>query len=431
MNRDPTAPASSTASPGEAALPSAVAPSALPPSPGIAGGAPHPDRPLEPRRIAGRVWVSIRMGAFFGTLVALFLDYTVIATVLLLAGLLMGFYTAFRLRHDDIERPYTYFWLTLGEKLLTNLIFLTLFLRLLWDPNVSFPAMLCVGLVTLTLRNVFYLIFSVALLKERRELPLNSIWGKITTLSLNITMMLYVWNSEHYSRIMMVVSLIFIFATTIGYLYFYYRDEQSRKPVSVATQVTLSRILLAPFFIWVFFYDNNLAYQDNHLVFKILAALMAIFFVASDGLDGYLARKMGEVSKLGKYLDPYSDKVSNMAIFLCFMASGYAAVWMVALIFFRESTIETLRTLAAAEGVVIDARNSGKWKTALQGTAIISILVLEIADTLILRFQPSLPYWGGIWSWTPFTLMGIVTVVTVYSGIEYFVANKKVLHRYF
>ncbi len=386
---------------------------------------------LEPDRIAGRFWVITKMATFVATLVCLFLDHNLWATIFLSASSFMGFYASFKIRHDDIERPLTLFWLELGEKLLANIIFLVLFLRLVWDPHESFPLMLLVGLITITVRNIFYLIFSISLLKEHRALPLNSIWGKITTLSSNITMILYVWNSEHYSRIMMVISIILIFCTSIGYLYFYYRDVDSRKPVSVATQVTLSRIILSPFFIWVFFYDNNLEYQDNHLVFKIIAALMAIFFVASDGLDGYLARKRGEVTNLGKFLDPYSDKISNMVIFLCFLASGYAAVWMVAVILFRESTIETLRTLAAAEGVIIDARKSGKWKTAIQGVAVITILVLEIADTLISKYSPNLAYWKDIWNYTPYTLMTIVTIITLLSGVDYFVANQKVLKKYF
>ncbi len=386
---------------------------------------------LEPKRIEGRVWVLIKMGTFVATLICLFLERPLWATLFLSASLLMGFWASFKLEHEDIERPIALFWLELGEKLLGNLIFLVLFLRLLWDPNEEFPTMLCGGLVTLTLRNIFYLIFSIALLKDHRELPLKTIWGKITTLALNITMVLYVWNSEHWSRIMMVASILMIIATSIGYLYFYYRDEKSRNPVGLATQVTFSRILLSPVFIWVFFYDNNLVYQDNHLTFKILAALLAIFFVASDGLDGYLARKRGEVSQLGKYLDPYSDKISNMGIFLCFLASGYAAVWMVAVIFFRESTVETLRTLAAASGVTIDARKSGKWKTALQGVAIITILVLEIVDTLLRRYVPHVPYWPDIWAYIPYSLMTFVTLATLLSGVDYFVANKKVLKKYF
>lgn len=402
-----------------------------------------PEPPLTPRLIAGRAFLLARMLLFLATLVGLYLNENVWATAFLLGSLFVGVWGPFKLRHEDIERPAALFWLKLGDKLLVNLLFLAIFLRLFWTPDRDAPIVLSTGLVILTLRNVFYLIFSVSLLKERRVLPLNSVWGKLTNISLIVTLVLYTLDTMplfrggeaiHFARFSMVISILLMLSTAVGYLYFYYRDEASRKPISLATQVTFSRILLAPVFLWVFFSDNNLVYQDNRLIFKIIAALLAIFFVASDGLDGYLARKRGEVSQLGKYLDPYSDKIANMIIFLCFLASGHASVWMIAVIFFRESTVETLRTLAAASGVTIDARRSGKWKTALQGTAIIAILVLEVVDTLIGRYAQGTNWaqvWAGVWAHIPQTLMGMVAVITLLSGIDYFTGNRKVLERYF
>lgn len=395
---------------------------------------------MKPQLIAGRAFLITRMFLFLATLAGLALNHNVWATAFLLGSLFTGPWGPFKRRHEDMENPATLFWLKLGDKLLVNLLFLALFLRLLWTPGREAPVILCTGLVILTLRNVFYLIFSISLLKERRVLPLKPFWAVATNTTLVITLVLYSLDTMqvlrfgeaiHLARISMVISILLMLSTAIGYLYFYYRDESARKPVSLATQVTISRILLAPVFVWVFFYDNDLVYQNNHLIFKIMAALMAVFFVISDGLDGYLARKRGEVSQLGKYLDPYSDKISNMIIFLCFLASGYAAVWMVAIIFFRESTVETLRTLAAASGVTIDARRSGKWKTALQGTAVIAILVLEIVDTLIQRVTPGLQPWTVIWHYTPYTLMAAVAVVTLLSGVDYFTGNRKVLEQYF
>jgi CDP-diacylglycerol--glycerol-3-phosphate 3-phosphatidyltransferase len=401
---------------------------------------PSPEDKLTPRLIAGRAFLLARMLFFLATLTGWYLNQNVWATAFLLGSLFVGVWGPFKLRHEDIERPAALFWLKLGDKVLVNLLFLALFLRLFWTPGRDAPVILCTGLVVLTLRNIFYLIFSVSLLKERRVLPLNTIWGKATNIALIVTLVLYsldtttvlrIGEAVHFARISMVITILLMISTGIGYLYFYYRDEASRKPVSLATQVTFSRILLAPVFVWVFFYDNDLVYQNNHLIFKIMAALMAIFFVVSDGLDGYLARKRGEVTQLGKYLDPYSDKISNMIIFLCFLASDYATVWMVAVIFFRESTVETLRTLAAASGVTIDARRSGKWKTGIQGTAVITILVLEIADTLLQRHVPDLQLWSTIWAYTPYTLMALVAIVTLLSGIDYFTGNRKVLERYF
>src|SRR6266850_1264233 len=107
--------------------------------------APAPTESLEPKRIAGRVWVLTKLGTFVATLVCLFLDRPLWATIFLSASLIMGFWASFKLEHEDIERPIALFWLELGEKLLGNLIFLVLFLRLLWDPNESFPTMLCAG----------------------------------------------------------------------------------------------------------------------------------------------------------------------------------------------------------------------------------------------------------------------------------------------
>jgi CDP-diacylglycerol--glycerol-3-phosphate 3-phosphatidyltransferase len=241
---------------------------------------------------------------FVATLACMALDYNVWATMFLLGSVFVGTWGPFRDRHEDIERPAALFWLKVGDKLLVNVLFLALFLRLFWTPGRDAPIVLSTGLFMLTLRNVFYLIFSVSLLKERRVLPLNTLWGRLTNVALTITLVLYTLDTMpvfrggeaiHFARFSMVISILLMLSTAAGYLYYYYRDEASRKPISLATQVTFSRILLAPVFLWVFFSDNNLVYQDNRLVFQILAALLAIFFVASDGLDGYLARKCGEV----------------------------------------------------------------------------------------------------------------------------------------
>jgi CDP-diacylglycerol--glycerol-3-phosphate 3-phosphatidyltransferase len=98
---------------------------------------------------------------------------------------------------------------------------------------------------------------------------------------------------------------------------------------------------------------------------------------------------------------------------------------MVALIYFREASVETLRTLAASDGVTLPARRSGKWKTAIQGTGII-IILLGALDPL----ATVLPCWDEIWDYLPKTVMGIITFVTLASGIDYFVSCRDVLKKY-
>ena len=235
----------------------------------------------------------------------------------------------------------------------------------------------------------------------------------------------YLLNLEDYQQICMVSSILLILASTVAYAYWYYRDPAHRKPLSIASQLTMSRIVLTPFFLWVFFYDNDLDYSNNSIVFKSLALIMVLGFMLTDFLDGKLARAMGEVSTLGKYLDPFSDKISNMTIFMCFIATGYAPVWMVALIYFRESSVETLRTLAASEGLIMPARRSGKWKTALQGIGIVAILVgaLNPMATIIPNYQ-------AFWNVFPQAVMGVITAITIISGIDYFVASKHILKKF-
>jgi len=124
-------------------------------------------------------------------------------------------------------------------------------------------------------------------------------------------------------------------------------------------------------------------------------------------------------------------------MFLCFVASNYVPVWMVAIVFYRETAIDVIRTLAAAENVVISARNSGKWKTALQATVIITVLVLATALSVLSdsTFPSLYPLvYGNLliaWNWVPFSLMGIVTLVTVYSGIDYILSSREILDKYF
>jgi CDP-diacylglycerol--glycerol-3-phosphate 3-phosphatidyltransferase len=235
----------------------------------------------------------------------------------------------------------------------------------------------------------------------------------------------YLLNLEDYQQISMVTSILLILASTVAYAYWYYRDPAHRKPLSLASQLTMSRIVLTPFFLWVFFYDNDLDYSNNSIVFKSLALIMVLGFMLTDFLDGKLARKMGEVSTLGKYLDPFSDKISNMTIFMCFIATGYAPVWMVALIYFRESSVETLRTLAASEGLIMPARRSGKWKTALQGIGIVAILLGAIEPVRAL-----VPGLGDIWHIFPTIVMGVITAITLISGVDYFVASKHILKKF-
>ena len=139
--------------------------------------------------------------------------------------------------------------------------------------------------------------------------------------------------------------------------------------MKVPNILSLSRMVLAPVFIFFFIQKTGWGAAG--------ALLVAIAFEVTDLLDGEIARRTGQVSSLGKFLDPLADSISRFTVFLCFLAAGYASVWVVAIIFWRDSMVASLRVMAATKGVIVSARVTGKIKAWFQGTAIISTLCFE------------------------------------------------------
>jgi len=378
------------------------------------------------RQLYGRVLRIIRIFAYFPVFYFIWeSQYLKLAAANISIILISAWYLHFQVRQQDTEKPYYQLWLSFVEGVFAFAVMLCILVRDSLIEEHEPEKMLAVGCVLFLSRVVSRTLYLLSMLREGKPPLTSGFWSKVSTLSINATMLVYVLNLEHYQQIFMGLSILLMFASGVSFGYRYYRDPMHRKPLSISNQLTMSRIVLTPVFLWVFFYDNNLNYQDNSIIFKILALVMIIAFMVTDFLDGYLARKWGEVSTLGKYLDPFSDKISNMTVFLCFLASNYAPVWMVALIYFREASIETLRTLAAGEGITMPARRSGKWKTAIQGAGILIVLVgaLDPIANLI-------PNWNEIWEYLPYSVMGIITLVTVASGIDYFISGKDVLKKY-
>lgn len=105
------------------------------------------------------------------------------------------------------------------------------------------------------------------------------------------------------------------------------------------------------------------------------AAIIYAGAALTDMLDGYLARKRGLVSVLGKFLDPLADKLIVMATLVWLVKMGRIAGWVVVLLLAREISVTALRSIAASEGVVIAAGDGGKAKTALQMVGILLLIL--------------------------------------------------------
>lgn len=105
------------------------------------------------------------------------------------------------------------------------------------------------------------------------------------------------------------------------------------------------------------------------------AAVVYSLAAITDALDGWLARRQGLVSVLGKFLDPLADKLIVAATLVWLIPMGRIAPWAVALLLVREITITALRSIASTEGLVIAAGDGGKSKTALQMIGIICLIL--------------------------------------------------------
>lgn len=173
-----------------------------------------------------------------------------------------------------------------------------------------------------------------------------------------------------------------------------------RAGLNVPNALTLSRILIVPLLVVV------LLTQIEGREFIGLG----LFLVASltDFLDGFLARRRKEVTALGKLLDPAADKILTSAAFISLVGLGLAPAWMVVVVIAREFAVSSLRSLAAAQDVVLAASFAGKVKTVTQ---IVAISLLIISDQL-----------GSFDLLAPLSLW-VALAATLYSGIEYFVRN--------
>ncbi|MGB0679263.1 MAG: CDP-diacylglycerol--glycerol-3-phosphate 3-phosphatidyltransferase [Polyangiales bacterium] len=149
--------------------------------------------------------------------------------------------------------------------------------------------------------------------------------------------------------------------------------------LSWANFVTLVRIALIPFVLWLL--DKATARMC------FFAAMVYILSALTDALDGWLARRQGSVSVLGKFLDPLADKLLVMSTLVWLVGLGRVPAWVVILIVGRELSVTALRAIASSEGVVIAAGQGGKEKTALQMVAIL-LLILHYPYTLMFPGWP-------------------------------------------
>ncbi|WP_068774693.1 CDP-diacylglycerol--glycerol-3-phosphate 3-phosphatidyltransferase [Paenibacillus sp. FJAT-26967] len=188
--------------------------------------------------------------------------------------------------------------------------------------------------------------------------------------------------------------------------------------MNLANKITLARIFLVPiimFFMLVNVQFPHIEISSFTITYnQIIAALIFIIAASTDSLDGYIARKNKQVTNLGKLLDPLADKLLVTAVLVSLVEMDKVDAWIVIVIISREWAVTGLRQIALLEGSVIMASKWGKAKTAAQITAIIALLINNFPFAFI-----DVPF-DLIATW-------VAAIITVYSGIDYFVKNKHVI----
>ncbi len=168
---------------------------------------------------------------------------------------------------------------------------------------------------------------------------------------------------------------------------------------TVPNWLTFGRILSLPLIIGLASFPGR--------AFGVAAAVVFSLAAITDFLDGYIARRTGQVSEFGKLVDPIADKIIVAAAFIMLVSLGRAPAWIVALIISREFAVSGLRAFAGTRNIVIEARFMGKTKTTLQILSIICLLV-------------NFNLWGFPFVQVGWILLIAAFITTMWSGYEYF-----------
>jgi CDP-diacylglycerol---glycerol-3-phosphate 3-phosphatidyltransferase len=190
--------------------------------------------------------------------------------------------------------------------------------------------------------------------------------------------------------------------------------------LNLPNQLTILRMLLTPVFVVLLLSNSPLEMQLS-LVVYVIAAL-------TDWYDGWIARKMGVITRWGKFLDPLADKILSSAALLAFAGLGLVDSWMVWVVVVRDFLITGLRSYAEYLDKPIVTTKGAQAKTFGQFVVIYYILILYVGRSIppvYLEFGPTIDT-----AMHPKVLYGMMLTVmlsTVGTGIAYFFDNRRVL----
>jgi len=169
--------------------------------------------------------------------------------------------------------------------------------------------------------------------------------------------------------------------------------------MNIPNILTISRVLSVPVFIVLMHDPSPLRVLSAGIVFTLASA--------TDWLDGYLARKWGQVTKMGKLLDPIADKIMVASALVILVRMEIIPEWIAIVIIGREFAVTGLRSIAASDGIVMPAETVGKYKVVSQILAVQSVLLDYYLGT-------------GWLNEIGIVIIWISMALSAYSGVSYF-----------
>ena len=185
--------------------------------------------------------------------------------------------------------------------------------------------------------------------------------------------------------------------------------------MNLPNSITLTRILSIPLLIWILSTGH---FQGTGGEQELLASALFIAASITDGIDGYLARKRGQITTMGILLDPLADKLLIAAAFIVLVQYNPSLVpaWMAVVVIGREFLVSGLRSIAANEGFTIEASNLGKSKMLVQIVSVVAVILDH-------RWK-EWPIYGSYYlpiHWIAVVSIWIMILLSLFSAGDYFV----------
>jgi len=185
-----------------------------------------------------------------------------------------------------------------------------------------------------------------------------------------------------------------------------FKDVEWKKILSHPNALTLFRIAAIPVIVVLMLFTNRFC--------TFLAALVFSAAAITDFFDGYIARRRGMESELGKIMDPLADKLLISSAFIMLVSHTWVPAWVVCIIIGREIAVTGLRNIVANKGQDVSASMLGKYKTGFQIASIIPLLIHYEYFQIDFHLIGYVLLWGAL-------------IFSIWSGADYFIRFRKLI----